>query len=420
MAPFLAGDYVEYGGIRVGSEIVCFEILAPSVMITTTGNPTYIRMEDALIGVYDPGQATISEFADTRFIGYVSDSSVSLTISALDVDPCTGVETDRIVGNAVPRVGDVRNKFIWRADGTTLSHYTREYHIKISTGQTLTLNNITAGQYVQPVTEWVYPEPLTPGIITPPIDFSVMNFLVNGIEQDGLRFGQLDPWPGVTKPPAPSACTVAPTAAPTAAGDPKPVAFAGNDVVGGLPGSVFTLVGKNSNTNVSDTAITYSWSQTTGPTVTLTGTGATVSFTALANPVATPLRAYTFVLKITRKDDVTIFSTDDIVINTDRAVKDTVQIQSYTWTSQQGGTLSVTAKTNYVVDNTAPALKLLLLPSNAALTMTANGGGIWTYQARSTKNPAGGVKVTSALGGTDTKTGVTAKRRRSFGTQINH
>lgn len=63
MAPFLAGDYIEYSGIKVGGEIICYAIVAPSVQITTSGGPCYIRVEDALIGVFD---GTGSEFADTR------------------------------------------------------------------------------------------------------------------------------------------------------------------------------------------------------------------------------------------------------------------------------------------------------------------------------------------------------------------
>jgi hypothetical protein len=264
---------------------------------------------------------------------------------------------------------------------------------------------------VQPVTEWIYPEPLTPGIITPPIDFSVFNFLANGIAQDGNQFGQLNPWPGVTAPPAPSKCTVAPTTTPTPGGNPTPTANAGPDVLAALPGSPITLSGTDTNANVPDTDVTYAWTQVSGPSVTLSGTGAKVSFTAPANAAATPIVNSTFTLTIARKDNPTIKSTDDVIITTNKATKDTVSIQSYTWTTQQGGTLSVSAKTNYILDNTTASLKLILLPGTAQLSMTGASGGVWTYQARSTKNPAGGVQVKSALGGSDTKTTVTAKRR---------
>jgi hypothetical protein len=195
MAPFQVGDYIEYSGILVGGQIICYAITATSVQILTPpSGPVYIRMEDANIGVFDPSFA--SEFGDTKFVGFVSDPSVTVTISAIDVDPCTGLETDRLVGSSQPVAGNPRNRFIWRADSTTLSHYTREYRIKVSSGTQTTNQGILAGQYVQPVTEWIYPEPLTPGIITPPINFDVFDFLANGWNLDGKTYGQLNPWPG--------------------------------------------------------------------------------------------------------------------------------------------------------------------------------------------------------------------------------
>ena len=68
MAPFIAGDYIEYSGIKVGGEIICYTIVATSVMITTApgSTPSYVRIEDALIGVFDNNQAATAEFADTR------------------------------------------------------------------------------------------------------------------------------------------------------------------------------------------------------------------------------------------------------------------------------------------------------------------------------------------------------------------
>jgi hypothetical protein len=68
MAPFKIGDYIEYNGIKVGGEIICYAIVATSVQITTPPgkSPVYIRMEDAIIGVFDPAQTAVDEFGDTR------------------------------------------------------------------------------------------------------------------------------------------------------------------------------------------------------------------------------------------------------------------------------------------------------------------------------------------------------------------
>jgi hypothetical protein len=70
----------------------------------------------------------------------------------MEIDPCTGAVTEIQVGTA-SSIG-VRNKWEWRATSSTIVKYAREYRITI-TGGTKTANGgqITAGQYVAPVTE---------------------------------------------------------------------------------------------------------------------------------------------------------------------------------------------------------------------------------------------------------------------------
>lgn len=71
MAPFVPGDFIEYSGYSSGGEISCFEITATNIQIITgstaaNGRPTYIRMEDAIIGVFsanpnaEAGQSRVS------------------------------------------------------------------------------------------------------------------------------------------------------------------------------------------------------------------------------------------------------------------------------------------------------------------------------------------------------------------------
>lgn len=68
MAPFKAGDFIEYSGLkRSDGSILAWEIVAVNVQITTQASnsvPNYIRMEDALIGVFDNGANV--EVADIR------------------------------------------------------------------------------------------------------------------------------------------------------------------------------------------------------------------------------------------------------------------------------------------------------------------------------------------------------------------
>ena len=153
------------------------------------------RMEDAIIGVVDDQNTALVEFADTRFIGFTSDSSIQVTVSRMEVDPCTGTVTEVSVGAAAPRVP--RGKFTFRASGTTPGRYTREYIIRAGGTKATNGGQITAGQYVQPVTDWILPE-FGGGVV--PLEYDFTNFLHLrsgfGPDEAGNLWGPLSPWPG--------------------------------------------------------------------------------------------------------------------------------------------------------------------------------------------------------------------------------
>lgn len=55
MAPFLAGDFIQYNGMKKGNEIIVFGIVATNVQILTNparGDPVFLRMEDAIVGIF--------------------------------------------------------------------------------------------------------------------------------------------------------------------------------------------------------------------------------------------------------------------------------------------------------------------------------------------------------------------------------
>lgn len=118
----------------------------------------------------------------------------------MDVDPCTGKVTDRILANVGLRGGrNEQNVFRW--DGSILSGYVREYHAVAMIGNVpktrLTKNGIMSGQAVQPVNVWIQAEQLVPGTPPVPFDFSQMAFLTAGVGRDenGNIWGPLDPFP---------------------------------------------------------------------------------------------------------------------------------------------------------------------------------------------------------------------------------
>lgn len=212
MAPFVAGDFVDYSGIMVDGEIICHTIIA-NLLITST-DPGYIRMEDALIGIIDndanvefaQSRVSLSSFlrrakwlTSLKFIGFTTDPGATVEVSAVDVDPCSGDETLRSLRSFISiDAGGVRNRFRFLTDRLSIGGYTREYHIQLSSGTQTTENGIVAGQYRQPVTEWVFPELTAIGATPVSLDFSQMGHLANGFGPDdaGYIFHQLSPWPG--------------------------------------------------------------------------------------------------------------------------------------------------------------------------------------------------------------------------------
>ncbi|THW72408.1 hypothetical protein D6D19_06535 [Aureobasidium pullulans] len=418
MAPFQVGDYLEYSGINDGGTIVCYAIVAPNVQITTSGAPTYIRIEDAIIGIYDGGAT--SEFGDSRFIGYTSDPNAGISVSAIDVDPCTGEETERSVGAASYKAGDARNKFTWRAGTTTSSKYTREYVIRASTGEKLTDNKINAGRYVQPVLEFLFPEPNVPGIVPPVNDFSNMPFLAQGLGRDeaGNLWGQLNPWPGAGAPattscgpytpPTPTSSAASSTA--TNADPPGTATSVPTIAVGGTqttrPG-VQVKLGFNVTNKADFTAndLTYSWTQVSGPSVTLSSdSAATSSFTA---PAGTAKATYIFNIKASSASAGTSGNANVTVVS-DPAVADVVTIDSYTYNSSGGGSVSVTASTNIVGYNANLKLYLTNTATGTATAMTYNGGGKYSVNLPKTKKPANGITVVSDGKGSKSLTATTA------------
>lgn len=227
MAPLVPGDWIEYSGFKRGSIYYAFGIVATNVQITTDpsrGDPVYIRVEDANIGVFtaDPD----AESAETKMIGYTSAPSARVAASAVDIDVCTGKTSLREIGSIATRAGQPRNKFEIRFKPTTRSKYTQQYMITTDTPVQTTKNGLKAGQYMTPVTEWIQPELLTPGLPPPSHLFYDMDYLTKGLGFDGVNiWGPLIPFPqsGVTvfdtatcPPPQTATPTTTTVAAPPA------------------------------------------------------------------------------------------------------------------------------------------------------------------------------------------------------------
>lgn len=77
------GDYLEYSGIKVGDEIICYSITVNIGIYTTPGTaPGFILVEDAIVGIInnDPNV----EFARARVSGSPKIGDTHLTLCASD------------------------------------------------------------------------------------------------------------------------------------------------------------------------------------------------------------------------------------------------------------------------------------------------------------------------------------------------
>lgn len=64
-APFLVGDFISYSGVKTSNgEIAAYEIITMNLEVTTTGAPSYIRVEEAQIGIFSSD--TSAEIQETR------------------------------------------------------------------------------------------------------------------------------------------------------------------------------------------------------------------------------------------------------------------------------------------------------------------------------------------------------------------
>ncbi|PKS08149.1 hypothetical protein jhhlp_005425 [Lomentospora prolificans] len=223
MSPFLPGDFITITGFRKGSEIIASSIVAENVMINTIGDLAYVRMELGLLGIDNPNPN--AEIAESRFIGFVSNPRATVALYAMDVDPCTGETTDRLIAALGLRGGrNVQNKFEYRSE--ILSRYTREYKVIAEINGVpktrVTKNGLVMGEYVQPVNVWVPGEQDVPGVPPVPFDFSQMEFLTLGVgrDDDGNLWGPINPFPQTGVLIEPPVCPEPVTPSQTATADP--------------------------------------------------------------------------------------------------------------------------------------------------------------------------------------------------------
>jgi hypothetical protein len=364
--------------------------------------------------------------ARTRFEGFTTDSSRNIQLYGLDVDPCSGAESERDWGtidvDPGPPNGAVLGRWRFRppskvltgpAAGTFLPA-TREMRAAfVGTSTTHSNeqqdfgNGLTAGQYTTPIAEFLFPENAGTGNPIVPNNFEDMPFLALGsgpIGGEGTTTpiaGQLNPWPLGFQQPA---------TAPICASATLPVANAGPDQ--SVPsGSLVTLDG-SASTNSTTGALTYLWSQVSGPPVVLntTPTSALATFTA---PVVQPGAAAKLVFQlIVRNAGGQVSTADTITVSVNPIVADVVTISLVEYRT---GKQRLTVDASSTAQGAVPSAQLTMQafdangkPQGVPQAMPFIGGGIYEVILVGAQQPAT-VRVTSDHGGVATS-GITRLR----------
>lgn len=438
MVPLKAGDFIEYSGLKDDGEILAHTVNCVNVHVTTKASdtvPNYIRVEEAIVGILDP--AGNLENAPTRFVGYLSSCSGALvTVSAIDVDPCTGAETLRRIGSASPKQ-ELRCK--WEMRINSITPFTRDYMVTTNTPVTTTKNGIKAGQYVAPVTEWIFPEVNQPGTFPPPLIFNDIQSLHQGDVLDDQQYGQLNPYPAANPPAAKKACSPGdlikntPTPTPTPSPDPQsapdatstadaaatpapsapadqqasspqtlPIASAIQFTTAQRVGGQLFLTGSNTEPKFTNDQLNFAWKQITPATPAIAITDATKPTANFTAPKVTVDTTFNFTLTISLKTNPSAKSTIAVPVNISPTAPDQVTMDTYTWDSRQSGTIGVSCSSN--VRNGDNKGMILMTnfsatnPRGTNYTMLSSGGlGRWAFQGKGIKQPTN-LKCVSAPG----------------------
>ncbi|KAJ7468499.1 hypothetical protein FB451DRAFT_374846 [Mycena latifolia] len=208
MAPLVVGDYITYSGIQTADDILEIYSLEANLGIYTAPGtkPAYITCEAAQYAIFDPDPTLESD--ETRATAMATDPSTAVEWFAIDVDPCTGVESERNLLLAEPNGVAPIGEAVYRLGKINASPATRNVGFRYSSGTAPGPRGIVAGQFIQPVFDFVFPELISFGSNEIPNQFDQIPFLAMGsgpLEYGNYLamplptppiVGQLSPWPG--------------------------------------------------------------------------------------------------------------------------------------------------------------------------------------------------------------------------------
>jgi len=227
--PLMVGDWVDYTGNLMKIDpagpntqdnmfISAHTVIANLGIYTSPGSlPSYINTAVLIGTAGSPVTAgtpptVIPEEISRRITveGFCTDSTRVVNFYAIDVNPISGAETLRLLGQALPEAGPARPRGRYRfiVGKGAFTPVTREYVAIQTNGGPTPVENpaglepIMAGQYRLPCWDYIFTEGTVFGNPILPCNFQDIPFLaqgsgpLNGPGAGGPIIGRLDPWPG--------------------------------------------------------------------------------------------------------------------------------------------------------------------------------------------------------------------------------
>jgi hypothetical protein len=233
-APLVVGDIINYGGVlaqdAAGVYVAAYSVEANVGIYTPPGAKFYMFMDAPLQAT---GPAICPNNAECqarlRTTIFVTDPSLARQPQMYAVDEnLAGARTSRPLPSTVVNTAQI-GRWVFHTEKDiavfgSLSQVgaTREIMARVAgvaTGTPVvygpadpalaavgTANGLVAGQYVSPVGEFIFPEPLIGGAPLTPYNFRCLQFLATGWGQGGALpgLGQLVPFPEATAPAGPN------------------------------------------------------------------------------------------------------------------------------------------------------------------------------------------------------------------------
>ena len=142
--PLVIGDWIDYSGTlakdALGDDYIsAHTIIANLGVFTAPGyQPAYMAIEELLLGTAGDAIPGIDQEATNRIfvVGFTTDPSALVDVNAIDVNPCTGQESLRLLGTVDPASQPVRGRFRFHVLGGAFMPPTREMVVTSYDGTT--------------------------------------------------------------------------------------------------------------------------------------------------------------------------------------------------------------------------------------------------------------------------------------------